>query len=100
MPLFCPWIPITIPQCAFFDLRKKFPSTIYLTISPWPTTSFWFGFHETTIDTLESPFECMHFRVAHFWQLLHSLEVHTIVLKWKSILISLIESGITWWSMN
>jgi hypothetical protein len=99
-PLSCPWIPTTIPQCAFFDLCKKIPSTTYSTISPWPTTSFWFGFHETSIDTSKSPSGCMHSRVAHFQQLLHSLKVHTVVLKWKSILTSLIEWGITWWSMN
>jgi hypothetical protein len=32
--------------------------------------------------------------------MLHSLKVYTIVLKWQSILISLIWWGIAWWLMN
>jgi hypothetical protein len=33
---------------------------------------------------------CMHFKVAHFQRMLNSLKIHTIVLKWQSILMSLI----------
>jgi len=38
--------------------------------------NFFANFHN-----IRESWRCMHFKVVHFWQMFHSLKVHTIVLK-------------------